>query len=58
MLAALSTSAFLSLRVLALASLLMAPVGALAYSKANGLSIGKQGAGLVLFVTLQRQSMS
>ncbi|KOF22813.1 hypothetical protein GFB56_26690 [Ensifer sp. T173] len=56
--AALSTSAFLSLRVLALASLLMAPVGALAYSKANGLGIGKQGAGLVLFVTLQRQSMS
>jgi hypothetical protein len=46
MLAALSTSAFLSLRVL------------VAYSKANGLGIGKQGAGLVLFVTLQRQSMS
>jgi hypothetical protein len=35
----------------------MAPVGALAYSKASGLGIGKQGAGLVLFVTLQRQSM-
>ena len=41
MLAALSTSAFLSLRVLALAGLLMAPVGALAYSKANGAGIGK-----------------
>ncbi|WP_162493761.1 MULTISPECIES: hypothetical protein [unclassified Ensifer] len=58
MLAALSTSAFLSLRVLALASLLMAPVGALAYSKASGSGIGKQGAGLVLFVTLQRQAMT
>ncbi|MEI2297558.1 hypothetical protein [Ensifer sp. MJa1] len=58
MLAALSTSAFLSLRVLALASLLMAPVGALAYTKASASGIGKQGAGLVLFVTLQRQSMT
>ncbi|MBW0364913.1 hypothetical protein [Ensifer adhaerens] len=58
MLTALSTSAFLSLRVLALASLLMAPVGALAYSKASGTGVGKQGAGLVLFVTLQRQAMT
>lgn len=56
MLAALSTSAFLSLRVLALASLLMAPVGALAYSKASGTGVGKQGAGP--FVTLQRQAMT
>lgn len=58
MLAALSQSAFLSLRVLMLASLLMAPVAALAYTKASGAGIGKQGAGLVLFVTLQRQSMT
>lgn len=51
-------SATVALRMLALASLLMAPMGAIAYSKASGLGIGKQGAGLVLFVTLQRQSMS
>jgi hypothetical protein len=37
---------------------MIAPVGALAWSNASGLGIEKQGAGLVLFVTLQRQSMS
>ena len=46
-----------ALRMLALAGVLMAPMGAIAYSKASGLGIGKHGAGLVLFVTLQRQSM-
>ncbi|NRP71185.1 hypothetical protein ILFOPFJJ_02069 [Ensifer psoraleae] len=56
--AALATSATLSLRVLLLTSLLMAPIGAVAYTKAAGLGIGKHGAGLVLFVTLQRQAMS
>ncbi|MDK1488974.1 hypothetical protein QN219_02715 [Sinorhizobium sp. 7-81] len=55
--AALATSAILSLRVLLLTSLLMAPIGAVAYTKAAGLGIGN-GAGLVLFVTLQRQAMS
>jgi hypothetical protein len=54
----LAHSATIALRMLTLAALLMAPVGAVAYSKASGLGIGKQGAGLVLFVTLQRQSMS
>ncbi|MCV9963504.1 hypothetical protein OIU34_16490 [Pararhizobium sp. BT-229] len=54
----LTHSATIALRMLTLAALLMAPVGAVAYSKASGLGIGKQGAGLVLFVTLQRQSMS
>ena len=51
------TSATL-LRILALSAMLMAPVGALAWSNAGGLGIEKNGAGLVLFVTLQRQSMS
>lgn len=46
------------LRILALSAMMIAPVGALAWSNANGLGIEKQGAGLVLFVTLQRQSMS
>ncbi|HTO30793.1 MAG TPA: hypothetical protein VL202_06420 [Pararhizobium sp.] len=46
-----------ALRMLTLAAILMAPMGAIAYSKASGLGIGKQGAGLVLFVTLQRQAM-
>ncbi|CAN7184630.1 hypothetical protein LJR098_000389 [Rhizobium sp. LjRoot98] len=54
----LTHSATIALRMLTLAALLMAPMGAVAYSKASGLGIGKQGAGLVLFVTLQRQSMS
>ena len=51
------TSATL-LRILTLSAMLMAPVGALAWSNAGGLGIEKNGAGLVLFVTLQRQSMS
>lgn len=46
------------LRILALSAMMIAPVGGLAWSKAGGLGIEKQGAGLVLFVTLQRQSMS
>jgi hypothetical protein len=54
----LAHSATIALRMLTLAALLMAPMGAVAYSKTSGLGIGKQGAGLVLFVTLQRQSMS
>ncbi|MBB5537436.1 hypothetical protein [Rhizobium giardinii] len=54
----LARSATIALRMLTLAALLMAPVGAIAYSKASGLGIDKQGAGLVLFVTLQRQSMT
>ena len=54
----LTHSATIALRMLTLAALLMAPMGAVAYSKASGLGIGKQGAGLVLFITLQRQSMS
>lgn len=47
-----------ALRILALSAMLIVPVGALAWSNAGGLGIEKQGAGLVLFVTLQRQSMS
>lgn len=54
----LARSATIALRMLTLAALLMAPMGAIAYNKASGLGIGKQGAGFVLFVTLQRQSMS
>lgn len=52
------TSATIAFRMFLLAAMLMAPVGAMAYSKAANLGIGKQGAGLMLFVTLQRQSMS
>ena len=53
----LHTSA-IALRILALSAMMMAPVGALAWSNAGGLGIEKKGAGLMLFVTLQRQSMS
>jgi hypothetical protein len=55
---ALVSSAILSLRLLILTGLLMAPIGAVAYSKATTSSIGKNGAGFVLFITLQRQAMS
>jgi hypothetical protein len=47
-----------ALRILAFSAMMIAPVGALAWSNADGLGIEKQGAGFVLFVTLQRQSMS
>ncbi|MFC3075895.1 hypothetical protein [Shinella pollutisoli] len=54
----LSRTASTALRILALSAMMVAPFGALAWSSSGGLGIGKQGAGLVLFVTLQRQSMS
>ncbi|MDX3927384.1 MAG: hypothetical protein QHC90_16465 [Shinella sp.] len=57
MTAALFQTAGIALRILALSATLVAPIGALAL-KADDLGIGKQGAGLVLFVTLQRQAMS
>jgi len=57
MFATLIRSATVSLRIMAITAILMSPVAALAYSKASDLGISKQGAGLVLFVTLQRQSM-
>ena len=58
MTAALLHTAATALRIFALSAMMIAPVGALAWSHAGGLGIEKQGAGLVLFVTLQRQSMS
>ncbi len=58
MTAALFSTSAIALRILALSAMLVAPVGALAWSNAGSLGIEKKGAGLVLFVTLQRQSMS
>ena len=58
MTAALLQTSATALRILALSAMMIAPVGALAWSNAGNLGIEKQGAGLVLFVTLQRQSMS
>ncbi|MBN9053358.1 hypothetical protein [Shinella sp.] len=58
MTAALARTSATFLRILALSAMMIAPVGALAWSNAGSLGIGKKGAGLVLFVTLQRQSMS
>jgi hypothetical protein len=58
MTAALTHTAATLLRILALSAMMIAPVGGLAWSNAGGFGIEKQGAGLVLFVTLQRQSMS
>ena len=58
MTAALIQTTTIALRILALSAMMIAPVGALAWNNAGSLGIGKQGAGLVLFVTLQRQAMS
>ena len=54
----LSHKTALLLRLALLSVLVFAPVGVLGYSSANASSFGKSGAGLVLFVTLQRQAMS
>ena len=58
MTATLFQTATIALRIAALCAVMVAPVGALAWANAGGLGIEKQGAGLVLFVTLQRQAMS
>lgn len=52
------SSLAISFRILILTALMVAPLAAAAISNGSGLGIGKQGAGLVLFVTLQRQAMS
>lgn len=54
----LSHQAALLLRLVLLTVLFLAPFGALGYASANSASFGKSGAGLVLFVSLQRQAMS
>ncbi|MBP1852428.1 hypothetical protein [Rhizobium halophytocola] len=53
-----STSARLTLRLAILATLLIGPLAALGVAKAEHPAVGKQGAGFVLFVSLQRASMS
>jgi hypothetical protein len=47
-----------SLRVLVFSAIFMAPVAGLAYNNGSGMLVEKQGAGLVLYVSLQRQSMN
>ena len=44
-------------RILLLTALMVAPLVAVSFANGTSLGIGKQGAGLVLFVTLQRQAM-
>ena len=58
MTAALLQTTAVALRILALSAMMIAPVGVLAWNNAGSLGIEKQGAGLMLFITLQRQSMS
>lgn len=55
---ALVASLAVSLRILVLTALMMAPLAAVTLASGSSLGIGKQGAGLFLFVTLQRQAMS
>lgn len=47
-----------SLRMLMMVSLLTAPFGALAFAGSSESGVSRQGAGLVLYVTLQRNSMN
>ncbi|MDO9418017.1 hypothetical protein [Pararhizobium sp.] len=46
-----------SFRILAFVAIMVMPVAALAYSNTGDAGVKKHGAGLVLFVSLQRQSM-
>ncbi len=56
--ATLLQSAASGLRIALFAALMLGPLTALGFAKAEGPVIGKAGAGFVLFVSLQRQSMS
>jgi hypothetical protein len=58
MTARLLSTAASSLRLTLLASIMLGPVAALAVAKSDVIQVEKRGAGLVLFVSLQRQSMS
>lgn len=46
-----------SIRALILSSMFMVPVGAMAFNSSNGPVMDKQGAGFVLYVSLQRNAM-
>ncbi|MBO3759580.1 hypothetical protein J5J10_11295 [Ciceribacter sp. L1K23] len=58
MTATIRSAAASSLRLLLLAGIMLGPVAALAIAKSDVIAMEKRGAGLVLFVSLQRQSMS
>ncbi|MDF1607654.1 hypothetical protein PZ897_05640 [Hoeflea sp. YIM 152468] len=45
------------LRIIALAAFLVGPVGAYAYAKTGDRDSGLSGAGFVLYISLQRNSM-
>ncbi len=45
------------LRALILSTMFMVPVGAMAFNQNGGPVLDKQGAGFVLYVTLQRNAM-
>ncbi|MCM2474066.1 hypothetical protein HGO38_11340 [Rhizobium sp. CG5] len=51
-------SAASTLRVALMAFLLLGPLAALGFSQTGPDGVSKQGAGLVLLVSLQRQSLS
>lgn len=55
---ALIASLAVSLRILVLAVLTVAPLAAISFAANGSHGVSKQGAGFVLFVTLQRQAMS
>lgn len=50
-------SARYAIRALILSSMFMVPVGAMAFNKTDGVNMNKQGAGFVLYVSLQRNAM-
>ncbi|MCO6186641.1 hypothetical protein [Rhizobium sp. L1K21] len=45
------------IRALILSSIFMVPVGAMAFNNSDGMNVSKQGAGFVLYVSLQRNAM-
>ena len=47
-----------SICALILSSIFVAPVGAMAFNSSNGPVMDKQGAGFVLYVSLQRNAMT
>ncbi len=46
------------IRLLLISALLLGPLATLGVLHSNEITVAKRGAGLVLFVSLQRQSMS
>ncbi|MNL76209.1 hypothetical protein D3C87_2021350 [compost metagenome] len=58
MTASILASAASGLRLALIAAMFLGPLAALGVAHSDEIAVAKRGAGLVLFVSLQRQSMS